>query len=66
MQAAAQLSGPRRYQAYERLDSELVRDAAPAAAYASATTVSLFSARIGCQLNQPIYGIDLGVLCERR
>ncbi|MBV9417508.1 MAG: hypothetical protein JO363_21160, partial [Solirubrobacterales bacterium] len=65
MQAAAQLSGPVRYRAYEQLDEDLVRDAVPAAAYASATNVSLFSARVGCQLNQPIYGVDFGALCVR-
>jgi YVTN family beta-propeller protein len=66
MRLVAQLAGPRRYLAYEQLDNDLVRDAVPAAAYASATTVSLFSARVGCELTQPIYGIDLGALCVRQ
>ena len=26
----------------------------------------LFSARIGCQIYQPIYGIDLAAICQRR
>ncbi len=65
MREAAQLTGAQRYSAYEQLDHDLVAHAAPAAAYASGTTVALFSARIGCQLNQPIYGIDYGTLCVR-
>ena len=66
MAAAAQLTGARRYRAYARLDRDLAAHAAPAAAYASGTTVNLFSSRIGCQVNQPIYGIDLGRLCVRK
>jgi hypothetical protein len=27
---------------------------------------NFFSARIGCQLYQPVYGTDLGALCVRR
>jgi hypothetical protein len=26
----------------------------------------LFSARIGCQIHQPLYGIDLAALCIKR
>jgi YVTN family beta-propeller protein len=66
MAAAAQLTGARRYHAYARLDHDLATRAAPAAAYANGTTTNLFSSRIGCQVNQPIYGIDLGRLCVRR
>lgn len=66
MRAAASTTGVARDDAYQQLDHDLVSRVAPAAAYASGTTVGLFSARIGCQLNQPIYGIDLGALCARR
>jgi ABC-type oligopeptide transport system substrate-binding subunit len=65
MAAAARLTGERRYRAYARLDRDLAARAAPAAAYARGTTTNFFSARIGCQVNQPIYGIDLGRLCLR-
>jgi YVTN family beta-propeller protein len=65
MGAVAQLAGARRYRAYARLDRDLAGRAAPAAAYASGTSVHFFSSRIGCQVNQPIYGIDLGRLCVR-
>jgi YVTN family beta-propeller protein len=65
MRRVARLSPPRRYSAYARLDRDLVARAAPAAAYATGVTSHLFSSRIGCQVNQPIYGIDLGLLCLR-
>jgi YVTN family beta-propeller protein len=65
MAAAARLTGERRYRAYARLDHDLAAQAAPAAAYATGTNVHFFSERIGCQVNQPIYGIDLGRLCLR-
>jgi hypothetical protein len=35
-------------------------------AYASATSRDFFSARMGCQTFQPVYGIDLAALCTRR
>jgi YVTN family beta-propeller protein len=63
MRRAAMLPPPQRYAAYARLDRELAARAAPAAAYATGITSHLFSSRIGCQIHQPIYGIDLGLLC---
>jgi YVTN family beta-propeller protein len=66
MRAVAQLTGARRYQAYEELDHDLLTQVAPSAPFASGTSTELFSARIGCQLYQPIYGLDLGALCTRR
>jgi YVTN family beta-propeller protein len=64
--AAARLAGPRRYLRYAELDAELARRAAPVVAYANATAHDFFSARIGCQVNQPVYGIDIAALCVRR
>jgi peptide/nickel transport system substrate-binding protein len=60
------LSGSKRYLAFSRLAYQLERDEAPAAAIATGTSQDFFSARIGCQLYQPVYGIDLGALCLRR
>jgi YVTN family beta-propeller protein len=65
MADAAALSGDQRYDAYAKLDRELSDEAAPGVPLASGTAVSLFSPRIGCQVAQPIYGIDLGRLCVR-
>jgi hypothetical protein len=38
---------------------------APAAAFATNASRDFFSARMGCQVYQPVYGIDLGALCIR-
>ena len=38
------------------------RDAAPWVAYAAGTERDFFSARIGCQIFQPVYGMDLAAL----
>ena len=65
LHAAAALSGARRYSTYRQLDLELERDLAPAAAFATNASRDFFSARMGCQLYQPLYGIDLAALCLR-
>jgi len=64
--AASRLSGTRRDLAYAQLDAALVRDAAPLAAFGNAVDHDLFSARIGCQIYQPIYGVDLTALCIKK
>jgi ABC-type oligopeptide transport system substrate-binding subunit len=60
---AAGLSGPARYLAYGRLDADLARNGAPWVAYGNMLSYDFFSARMGCQLNQPDYGVDLAALC---
>jgi hypothetical protein len=65
LRAAATLSGARRYRTYSQLELELERDLAPAAAFATNASRDFFSARMGCQLYQPVYGIDLAGLCLR-
>jgi peptide/nickel transport system substrate-binding protein len=64
--AAAKLSGAKRYRAYSRLALELERDGVPAAAIGTSTSHDFFSARIGCQVYQPVYGMDLAALCLRQ
>ncbi len=61
--AAARLSGPARYLAYGRLDVDLARNAAPFAAIGNASIRDFFSARVGCQVFNPLYGMDLAALC---
>jgi ABC-type oligopeptide transport system substrate-binding subunit len=65
LRRAAELAGARRYRAYARLDADLARDAAPVAAYANPTNDYFFSTRMGCQVVQPVYGLDLAALCTR-
>jgi len=67
LQAAARLSGQVRFRTYGKLDVELARDEAPAAAFEVSTRGQFFSARIGCEINQPAYyTVDLAALCLRR
>jgi peptide/nickel transport system substrate-binding protein len=62
---AASLSGRRRYLAYGGLDLALARDAAPWAAFGNPARQDFFSARIGCQVYQPLYEMDFAALCLR-
>jgi len=66
LQAAARLSGAGRYTAYSGLEVELARKAAPLVALYSRTSRDFFSARVGCHVYNPIYGIDIAALCLRR
>jgi ABC-type transport system substrate-binding protein/class 3 adenylate cyclase len=66
LKAVAKTSGATRYRAAGRLALELERDDAPAAAIAWNTSRDFFSARIGCQVYQPVYGMDLAALCLRK
>ena len=64
--AAAKLTGAERYLTYARLDADLARDAAPLVAFGNLSSPDFFSARIGCQVFEPAYGMDLGSLCIRQ
>jgi ABC-type transport system substrate-binding protein len=61
MDAAAQLTGQARYDAYTTLEHDLVV-AAPMVAYGTLNTRDYFADRIGCQVFGT-YGMDLGSLC---
>jgi peptide/nickel transport system substrate-binding protein len=63
--AAAQLSGAERYLTYGALDLDLARNVAPLAAFGNVSSHDFFSARIGCQTYNGIYGMDLAALCTR-
>ena len=63
--SAKRKSGLARALAYARVDQALVRDAAPAIAFANESRHEFFSARIGCQHFWPGSSMDLGVLCIR-
>lgn len=49
--------------AYAQLDRDLAEHAAPAAAVATGTVTHFLSARMGCQVLHPVYGLDLAALC---
>jgi peptide/nickel transport system substrate-binding protein len=63
--AAARLSGPQRSLTYGALDLDLARNAAPLAAFGNPSSNDFFSARIGCQIYNGIYGMDLAALCVK-
>jgi YVTN family beta-propeller protein len=63
--AASRLYPPERYRAFTRLVRELERRASPLVAYSVDASYNLFSSRLGCQLYQPLYGVDLGALCVK-
>jgi ABC-type transport system substrate-binding protein len=64
--AAARLGGSQRYLAFGDLDVDLARNAAPLAALGTETRHDFFSARMGCQIYNPVYGMSLAALCIRR
>jgi YVTN family beta-propeller protein len=66
LDAAARLPSPARELALGRLDAQVARTAAPWAAVANGRTHDFFSARIGCQVYNPVLGLDLASLCIRR
>lgn len=63
--AALALYPPERYRAVETLAVDLER-ADPLLAYSADPAINLFSSRIGCQVYQPLYGVDLAALCVKR
>ena len=63
--AAAPLTGHARLRAYAALDEYLAQQAVPAVPFASGTVTHFLSARMGCQVLHPIYGLDLAALCVR-
>ena len=65
IRAASRLTGTPRIAAYAALDREITAREAPFAPIASEVHSDFFSARIGCQVEHPLYGIDLAALCVR-
>jgi ABC-type transport system substrate-binding protein len=62
---ASPLQPPARYDAYAALDHDLMADAAPWAPWGHPNARDFFSARIGCQSFNPLFGMDLAALCLR-
>ncbi|MEP6910661.1 MAG: ABC transporter substrate-binding protein [Actinomycetota bacterium] len=65
MHAAEQLIGDERFDTFQQIEHDLVRDAAPWAAMRTYNNRYLFSRRMGCQHYQAAYGIDFAQLCVR-
>ena len=65
VRAASRLSGPRRYLTYGALDVDTARNRAPVVSIGNRFNLDFFSARMGCQVYSPVFGIDLAALCIR-
>jgi hypothetical protein len=65
MAEAVRMSGDRRLEAYAELDRDLAADLVPAVTFASGVSTHFVSARIGCEVLHPVYGLDLAALCIR-
>jgi peptide/nickel transport system substrate-binding protein len=64
MNNAARLVGPKRFSTYGNLDVQITKDAAPIAAWDNDNDREFISAKTGCYVNQPVYGLaDLALLC---
>ena len=65
MDAAARLSGSRRYAAYAKLDADLMRQAAPIVPYANEYRLDFVSKRTGCIVLAPgaASGLDFAAVC---
>lgn len=66
MEQAAGLSGPERAKAYGKLDLDIAKNASPLAAWDVDNQRDFFSARMGCQLYHPVYGMDIAAMCLRK
>ncbi|MGL6278111.1 MAG: ABC transporter substrate-binding protein, partial [Gaiella sp.] len=63
VQAASRLAGPPRYLTYGKLDAHVSRAYAPWVPLGNPVSRDFFSARMGCQVVNPVYGVDLAGLC---
>jgi ABC-type oligopeptide transport system substrate-binding subunit len=59
------LTGAARHTAFGDLDVDIARDAAPLAPIDNRNSLDFFSERVGCQIYQPIFGMDVTALCLR-
>ena len=67
MDAAAALSGTRRYAAYAKLDADLMRDAVPLVPYANEYRLEFVSARVGCVvLAAATSSLDYAAACLKK
>lgn len=60
------LTGAERYRVFNRLDEDLMRNAAPVAVFGSPNDRHYVSRRTGCYHYHPVYTFDFPALCLRR
>jgi hypothetical protein len=66
MNAAAQKVGAARAAAYAKIENDMSKTQSPWAAESNQTNYDFFSAKVGCELWEPSYGMDLAALCLRK
>ena len=59
MEAAASLTGAKRYAAYSKLDLDITKNYAPWASYMYANNRDFVSAKVGCYSYHPTYAMNL-------
>ena len=65
MDKAAALTGDTRATTYGNIATDMKTQQAPWAAWSNQTNYDFFSSRIGCQLWEPSYGMDIAALCVK-
>ena len=65
LEAAAKLTGQRRYAAYGQLDVDISKNYAPWASYSYANNRDFVSAKVGCYSYHPTFGMNLVLACRR-
>jgi peptide/nickel transport system substrate-binding protein len=65
MTAASKLSGNARYNAYAKLDHDLMKQAAPLAPYIDTNARIFTSKNVGCYVYSQVYGSILSALCVK-
>ena len=63
--AVNRMMGPERAKAWAELETELMRNDPPVAAYADANNTILLSRSLGCFNPLPLYALDLGATCRK-
>jgi ABC-type oligopeptide transport system substrate-binding subunit len=65
MEAAARLSGAKRYSTYGNLDVDIMKNAAPWAPILNPNNRYFVSGNLGCFTYNNVYGLDLAALCKK-
>jgi len=65
MEAAARLSGAKRYSTYGNLDVDIMKNAAPWAPILNPNNRYFVSGKLGCFTYNNVYGLDLAAMCKK-
>jgi hypothetical protein len=65
MNAAALLSGPKRYSTYGALDIDIMKNGAPWAVRSNFNSRIFLSSHVGCFVYNAIYTLDLAAVCKK-